>query len=403
MKRVVLVAFLVCAAAGSSLAGDGCIELSSHDFSSGTYTVEQAGCYRFTEDIVFTNVGAIGLLIAVDEVSIDLNGFGFYGPGSGSGNGIIQSFSLPTMERIEGLRLYNGTIAGWGGDGASGVVASGRRCRFEGLVLRDNYNGLLAIQGAIVTGCRAGRNVEIGIGTGPGSIVRACTARENGKVGFTIEGILSHCTSVSNGNGIAAGAGALVSDCVVSGNETNGILTLGEALVTGCSVSGNGREGILLEERGVVKHSTLEGNTLQGVYADDSSSILRCIARGNGEAGITVRRGCLISRSISSINDVDGIEIEEGSCRVADNVFMRNGYSGLWSHNGAGRSHIRHNTARGNSRNGIEIMSGTNLVMRNLAADNPGPGGDYRILGVNSIGPLTTNPSNTYETANFDF
>src|SRR5206468_3055870 len=113
--------------------------------SSLPFVITSSGSYYLVGSLTGTQ-GTNGITVAVDSVSIDLNGFALIGK-PGSSNGV---FATPA---IRNLSIRNGTIKGWGRAGIA--AANANNSLFEEL--------------------RADSNSGIGIETGNGSVISKCT------------------------------------------------------------------------------------------------------------------------------------------------------------------------------------------------------------------------------------
>ncbi len=173
-------------------------------------TLSATGSYRLTSNLSpGAAIGALGIEIAADSVSIDLNAFAIIGTNvctgfpvtscSGpNGNGVSQSAAT------FGARVMNGTIRGMG----------------NGLSLRS-------------------------------------TAR--------VSGVLA----IGNSNyGILVGPFSAVVDSVAAGNGGRGIEALGDSIVRGNEVHANGGDGIRVDARFLVSNNNVYLNGDAGISLD---------------------------------------------------------------------------------------------------------------------------------------
>jgi hypothetical protein len=93
-------------------------------------TITESGSYVLIRDIAIREPGT-AIVIAADNVSLNLNGHALVGPGNKQGVGI-------GIEGVSSVSVHNGTIAGFG----TGIrVASAHDVRAEGLQIRGEDGG----------------------------------------------------------------------------------------------------------------------------------------------------------------------------------------------------------------------------------------------------------------------
>ena len=111
---------------GAALARDGC---GGRPVTRPT-TITESGSYVLVKDIALREPGT-AIVIAADNVSLNLNGHALVGPGNKQGVGI-------GIEGVSSVRVHNGTIAGFG----TGIrVASAHGVRVENLQIRGEDAG----------------------------------------------------------------------------------------------------------------------------------------------------------------------------------------------------------------------------------------------------------------------
>lgn len=162
-----------------------------------------------------TGGGSSGILITVDNVTIDLAGHALIG--AGGGDGIFVSGARSNIS------VRNGTIRNWSSDGIDAASANGGH--FADLILHNNTT----------TGLKTGTRAQV-----------------------------RHVISRSNGTGILTGTNSVVADCTSDGNTSFGISVSTACTVERCVASTNGAAGIQ-----VVTGCTVVGNLcdLQGSAA----------------------------------------------------------------------------------------------------------------------------------------
>jgi len=307
------------------------------------FTINQSGSYVLTSNLTGV-IGQAGIIVAADNVTIDLNGFTLQGVPGGSLDGIRPSGLRRNMT------VVNGFVAGWDGHGITGYFNIG---------LGDNICDNMRIEGVTVSG-----NGNIGILGRTGSLVRGCIAEGNGAGGIFTQN-----------------AGGIVENCVARGNAGVGISIVDGAVVTGCAALNNTGSGIATGNGEItVVNCTAAGNGGHGIHA--------------GSVGRVTIRGCMLK-----FNTGDGINVLSDSFVVENNSIL-NTAAGV--HVGLSGNRIEANNVVSNTR-GIDVDAGGNLIIRNSAKNN---GTNYDIVGVNTVGP-TVNAANIATSdnphANYDF
>ena len=206
------------------------------------FTIDRCGSY-FLVGCLTGIAGEDGITIEVDDVTLDLNGFALIGvPGSGDAVEVTAQRSV---------RVENGEMRGWGGNGLEASL----------------------VRGGMVSALTSTGNGGSGIVLGQGGLVGGCTATDNG------------------GDGIQVGFGSTVFDCSAAGNARDGIVGAIAATVTGC----------------VIRSCSVRGNGEDGIETGDGCSVVDCSATLNGQDGITVGVGCVVSGNAATLNGGRGI------------------------------------------------------------------------------------------------
>jgi hypothetical protein len=177
-----------------ALAVDGVIEISQERALAGSINgdsvqdppgfpvrITQPGSYRLTGNLTVTDPNQDGIVVQADDlVSIDCNGFGLFGPGSGGGVGIGGDTVV----------IRNGAVRAFGADGIN--ISAGRVERM-----------LVASNG------------QRGIAIDPGdALVLANMVWSNGDSGL----VLNANTAYSNNHVLDNGAAAVVGGRPLGGN-----------------------------------------------------------------------------------------------------------------------------------------------------------------------------------------
>jgi hypothetical protein len=169
-------------------------------------TISVRGAYKLTGNLTVPNANTTAIQITADNVTLDLNGFGIYGPGdNGAGHGVIANNSNVTV--------INGSVRGMGG---AGLYLQGNTHRVENVYVTANGNA--------------------GIAFGSNSIIKGNTA------------ILNNASRASAAaiEEFIGGGGSLVAGNVVNNNIGIGISARNGTSVIGNTVAGNSSLGLYL-------------------------------------------------------------------------------------------------------------------------------------------------------------
>jgi hypothetical protein len=246
---------------------------------SAPTVITSPGSYYLTTNINAAD-GGVGITVAADHVTIDLNGFAVIDQGtSGTPNGI----DVPDAH-ID-LCVKNGTVTGFHSHGIGGYVSSSR---FEHLIINGNGGAGIIIVGdnSEVLDCVITQNKSGGINVGNGCRVVNSVVSNNaegirGKDHVTIES----CTLASNkGVGAFVGFAAFVHNCLIRANGPEGINLSGGSRIVDNVVDLNGTNGILT----ITNASRIDGNSVTynasyGIDVENTSGvnlIIRNTARG---------------------------------------------------------------------------------------------------------------------------
>ncbi|MDO8629599.1 MAG: right-handed parallel beta-helix repeat-containing protein [Phycisphaerales bacterium] len=97
------------------------------------YTISEPGSYVLTSDLTTVPPGQNGIIIAADDVTLDLNGFTIRGS-SGVG-------ALGVAVQGDGVRIHNGRVADWNN---SGIDLAGEGGVVTGCIVKGNGIGIRA-------------------------------------------------------------------------------------------------------------------------------------------------------------------------------------------------------------------------------------------------------------------
>ncbi|MCG8405191.1 MAG: right-handed parallel beta-helix repeat-containing protein [Phycisphaerales bacterium] len=339
-------------------------------------TINQAGSYYLAENVTTTGGG---ITIAADDVELDLMGHTLCG---GTSDGI---FASGTRKNIV---IKNGTLSDWSGDGVDAFNAS--NSQFEGL--------------------RVFGNSGVGLRTGDGAVVSACTAESNESHG--IEGkttsTFTKCTArLNSGDGFVGSSHNSFRQCAASSNTGAGMRFGFSATVSGCSASSNGAEGFSGHESNVFG-CFARNNGGSGFSVGSNSVVHNCGASFDGGDGIAGSFHVTVVGCTAAANGGDGIDIA-GDCTVVGNTCGQNGTAGIGAGIHASAASFGDNRIEGNNvtRNdiGIDVDGAGNLIIRNSASGNTS--GNFSLASGNHYGQIVSNPgsgfTNSNSWANFEY
>lgn len=282
-----------------------------------------AGSYYLTGNLT-VSAGQGGIEVAVDNVTIDLNGFRITGV-SGSGDGIFGT------SVIDNVTIRNGSILTMGGDG---IELSGRRYRIENVTVTGNTGRGIAVgDAAVITGVVADANGQIGIQAGNDTVIENCVAS-------------------GNAEGISAGVACMVRACSAVANATRGIsIGLGGSAVD-CTVKDMtpaGSRGINVGDGGFVSRCVVRNVTGTGVWLNGGGTMVDSSVSFNAAGVLAFGNNGTIARNQITDNITAGVRMEGADYRVSDNNFNDNDIGVQTIGNGGNL--IFHNTFSGNTSN----------------------------------------------------
>lgn len=159
------------------------------------------GSYRLSSNLIVPDSNTDAIVITVDNVAVDLNGFSIIGPNdctaanpgrtdldavascsaNGTGRGIVGIFPGHFIGRfLRNISVTNGTVTGMGSHG----IFIGKS-RIENMQITSNGgNGIQVTPGAVITHNVIAQNLGNGIVTEGYSIIVGNTVSQNGGWGF---------------------------------------------------------------------------------------------------------------------------------------------------------------------------------------------------------------------------
>ena len=230
-------------------------------------SIDKPGSYYLMSSLDGSN-GMNGIMIACDDVKLDLGGFALNGT-NGSLNGIV------VQSQAHNITIENGVVRGWGGRGVD--VAIAHESRLLGVTAFENgSDGLVIGENSQVDGCGAFKNGNSGIITSIGATVKNCKARDNGSVGISagLASKITDCTSLNNGmTGIAVGDYCSLRGNTSAGNDGPGITVMSKCrIVDNDSGSNTNAAGI----RVTGKSNRVENNNISnnqvGIFVEDTAT-----------------------------------------------------------------------------------------------------------------------------------
>jgi len=263
MRSALYALFLVTLAA-PAFASDGVIEINqtcavetgclTGDTAGFPVTIGESGSYRLTGDLVVPDASTSGISITTSDVTLDLSGFGLFGPTvctlgasevscapTGSGDGISDSSSDGTG--TENVTVKNGTVRGFG---RFGVSLAGSQGRIEDMRAHSNalnglgVNAVPLSRGGSVLFSSSSLNGSDGIFLGSDGFARGNNTVANGRNGIRAN---ERCTVVENtmtrniNTGLNVSSGSGYANNVISNN--NGGNVNPQVSGTGVEMGGN--------------------------------------------------------------------------------------------------------------------------------------------------------------------
>ena len=263
----------------------GRTQINKQYIASLPYTISQAGSYVLTSNLTGTS-GADGIVIAADDVTIDLAGFSLIGV-SGSINGIAVNNPGPNPY-LHNLTIINGAVKNWD---SAGVSLSGA----TNVEVRD----IRAYQ------------CSIGIQTDFNARIVDCTAESHGSLGIFVGNVstVTGCSVLFCGGGISTGSTCSISNCVAESNFGPGIRMLDGCTVLNCTSRNNFTKG-----------------NAPGFQCGDKCHFTNCSASNNGSNGFDVVNACSATGCTSVQNNGAGFytfdDFSATNCNADDNGFI---------------------------------------------------------------------------------
>lgn len=370
--------------------------------SLGYYELDQPGRYYLTENL------AKHIIIASDNVTLDLGGFEIRYSGVGTGPVAVQGAGGPVI--YHRTKVMNGRIRGnWiqgallGNDSVVNGVDVSEIATYGIKVGHDSLVSQSRVRGPWLPGPGAGApGPHSGIYTGTASVISACTS--TGIQGIGIQGQdnvrVVDCTvnevagcGIVTAHGGAVG-GSSVRTCGVTGFDLNQGSSLHNSTATSCGGAGvHVRNGCSLQNVTSLNNSShgflVENISPPGMppVFDNATNLLQCVAQNNTGDGFRVTSECSFTHCTADRNGMpgmiggppatgDGFYFSD-KCRLTNCVASNNLADGYHGNQG---NTIDHCSASSNGKFGVEVASDQNNVIHSsfrsntMAAIQPAPG-----------------------------
>jgi hypothetical protein len=216
----------------SAFAVDGVVLITQASvIASGgfPYTITQPGSYRLAGNLSVP-AGANGILIATDDVTIDLNGFAIIGSSVPPGHGIVAGTDAP-VQGYYNITVRNGAIEKMGQDA---IHLLGDNILVEYVRARNN------VLSGIVVRSPGFINPAPGMAPQRSLILRHNTIDHNGSYGFkTFGGLITEnaVTDCNPGIAVLAGGGVVAKNLV--SDSSAGLLLAPTVSYYGNTLTGN--------------------------------------------------------------------------------------------------------------------------------------------------------------------
>ena len=269
------------------------------------YYITNSGSFYLTQSMNGSD-GNYGIIIATNEVKLDLNGFSLNGT-TGSLDGIKV-----TLIPSDNISIRNGVIRNWG-DGFGVNATSASDVVMQDLkAFRNGWGGLYAGQNALLERCS----------------VYGCGSSTNA-IGYP-----------PKNDAIQVGSFSTIIDCKARGNTGTGIHSYGHSRVIGCTaVLSTGATGINLEDYCTVKDCTVSQNKI-GISVGNKSRVSENTVGDNGNnpwagnyngPGIFITGdNNVIERNIISYNNT-GIKVSGLGNLIMNNYISKSRSIGSWN------------------------------------------------------------------------
>lgn len=364
--------------------------------SDSVFRITQSGSYYLTDNISNVGFGRAGIVVDVDNVTIDLNGFTIAGTDSET------ELAIDGLGR-SGLTVRNGFIETWGDQG----IASSTTLTVQDVHFDDVDDTVInASSGLRVVGCSF--RFSGPIVPPDGSLIIGCRFRDQADAiqspdaegVMVIDTVIDGQNTTDTGAVISLGAGAVLSRVVVAEEGQTAAFLGASSLVDRCvftgQLSGGGtRTGLVVGTNSIVTNTVvqdygglgisagsgvrIEGNSIfscagGGIQTVSSGVIANNTLESNGGIGIDATNGSLVINNTVRSSEDDGILVR-GDCTVRGNSVDGDPIRVIGSDNV-----VDGNTITDATPNPIIIESGGNLAIRNMFST-----GSISVTGTNTV------------------
>jgi parallel beta-helix repeat protein len=385
------------------------------------YVIQKSGSYYLSRSLEQSVTNEPAIVVAVNDVVLDLNGFVIEGYAGGgvfyeSGPAILQSNGL------QNLTVKNGNIYNWNGQqdlGLGMVRLLGANNRIQNLTVRYCSRGIQTGPGSVIENCivmdldEGGFAQNFGFLVGRGSVVRDCVAQSiHGAPAYGFETgedcVLERCTARSNitytstAGGFYLGVNAAAINCIASDNTDVGFTLSNSSRASGCSAQSS-RKGFVLNEDAVAVDCMASLCSTTGFWVVEGGCLIeRCIARNNGD-GISAGYDGIVRDCVVADNDMQGINVRDSHNTIQGNVCNGNVSSGIFVFQDGNR--IEDNQMCANDFGlYFRYWNVNSLAEKNVAVKNTARGNATQnyVVGIsNSVAPIEGLGSFTNAWANF--
>ncbi len=204
--------------------------------AGGVYVIDKAGSYYLTDDVTVALNDRHGIVVEVNDVTIDLMGHRLRGPGKTSG--IIGSGIFASGHQVT---VCNGIVSNWG---VNGISLTGNSNQVKNVkALNNGATGISTGAYSIISDCSGISNVRYGIETTDyGCLITGCIVSENGNDGIHADNAshISNCNAYDNKDeGIDVDDHSVVTGCAASDNSGSGIQALYACTISNCTANEN--------------------------------------------------------------------------------------------------------------------------------------------------------------------
>jgi parallel beta-helix repeat protein len=262
--------------------------------TTALFRISQPGSYYLTGNITGVS-GKNGIEILASGVNIDLMGFSVTGV-AGALDGIATIGGNYTD-----VRILNGTVRNWPSDGINLTGAANSRLQCLTVSGNTSFGILAGANNCVITDCCARTNGG-GIRANDGAVITGCSAQSNTGAGITVNngGVVTTCSALSNGgNGVTTGSSCAVTACTLTSNSGHGIATQNSCSISGCTAQSNTLDGIHVNNNCTVLSNTSDSNGNGGTGAG-----IHALAGGNrieGNNASNADRGVLVDAASNII------------------------------------------------------------------------------------------------------